>query len=528
MLGAGALGGQVFRVPAGCVAMSEWRRERMGCVGIPEEVRAVVASGPFTDTWESLGTVGVPSWYENGKFGIFVHWGLYSVPGFGSEWYPRGMYVEGSAEFEHHRATHGEQTSFGYKDFVEQFRAEQFDPVEWVGLFRRAGAQYVVPVGEHHDGFAMYRTSRSRWNAVEMGPRRDVIGELAAAVRDQWLVFGLSSHRAEHWWFFNGGMAFPSDVRDPALADLYGPAQPIWLPPNEQFLEDWLLRTCELVDSYQPQLVWFDWWIEQPAFEPYLRAFAAYYYNRAASWGKEVAINYKWDAFAPGSGVLDVERGVMPEASARFWQTDTATMRNSWGYVKERTYKTPSSILEDLVDVVSKNGAFLLNVGPAPDGTIPEEDRSILESVGSWMRVNGEAVYGTRPWVVHGEGPTKVPAGAHRERARGRFGVADIRFTQRARQATGGGYGPEGAVYATVLGVDAEARRAPELRLRIEALGSARGLNRGVAGQVELLGAGTLGSAEMSEEALVATVTREQLQGLPEGPLVLKIPTGVA
>jgi len=209
-----------------------------------------IPEGPFQPTWESLERYQVPQWCLDAKFGIFIHWGLYAVPGFGNEWYPRNMYQKGSAEFEHHLATYGPQAKFGYKDFIPLFRAEKFDPDHWAGLFRRAGAKFVVPVAEHHDGFAMYDCSHSEWNAAQMGPQLDLIGELAEAVRRQWLIFGLSSHRAEHWWFFDGGMEFDSDVQDPRNAGLYGPAQPRTTQPHEAFLEDWLALTCELVDKY--------------------------------------------------------------------------------------------------------------------------------------------------------------------------------------------------------------------------------------------------------------------------------------
>ncbi len=184
-----------------------------------------------------------------------------------------------------------------------------------------------MPVAEHHDGFALYDCAYSTWNAATMGPKRDLIGDLAEAVRRQWLVFGLSSHRAEHWWFFNGGMAFDADVQDARYADLYGPAQSESLPPNEAFLDDWLARTCELVDKYRPQLVWFDWWIEQPIFQPYLQRFAAYYYNRGADWQRGVTINYKHDAYPEGTAVFDVERGQLDDIRPRFWQTDTAVAK---------------------------------------------------------------------------------------------------------------------------------------------------------------------------------------------------------
>ena len=264
-----------------------------------------------------------------------------------------------------------------------------------------------------------------------MGPKRDLIGELASAVRKQWLTFGVSSHRAEHWWFFNGGMAFDSDVQDARYAGLYGPAQAEKLPPNEQFLDDWLLRTCELVDKYEPQLLYFDWWIQEPVFRSYLQKFAAYYYNRAAQWERGVVINHKYEAFPEGTAVFDVERGQLASIRPLFWQTDTAIAKNSWGYTLNQDYKTPASIIEDLVDIVSKNGTLLLNIGPRPDGTIPEPEEEILLSIGRWLIVNGEAIYGTRPWKIYGEGPTQIIDGAFTDTHRSPFTGQDIRFTTR-------------------------------------------------------------------------------------------------
>ena len=310
---------------------SDSRRE------ILENVTETNEAGPFSPDWESLTGVNVPTWYREGKFGIFIHWGIYSVPEFENEWYPRNMYIEGSAAYTHHLETYGSQKDFGYKDFIPAFTAEKFDADEWAALFRRAGAKFVVPVAEHHDGFAMYETSLSRWKATEMGPGRDVIGELAEAVRKQAMTFGLSSHRAEHWFFFNGGAKFDSRVLDPEFADFYGPAQRQELQPTQAYLEDWLARTAEVVDRYRPELVWFDWWIEEPAFAPYLQQFAAYYYNKAADWNRQVAINYKFDAFPPGTAVYDVERGQLSDIRPDFWQTDTSVSKNSWSHVVPRT-----------------------------------------------------------------------------------------------------------------------------------------------------------------------------------------------
>ena len=277
---------------------------------ILREVEAGIAEGPFRPDWDSIRAgYQVPAWYSDAKFGIFIHWGPYCVPGYANEWYPRQMYRQGTDVFRHHRETFGPQDRFGYKDFIADFTGTDFDPVAWATLFRRAGAQFVVPVGEHHDGFVMYDSELTRWNAAAMGPGRDVVRELADAVRAQSMVIGASSHRAEHWFFFNGGMRFDSDVADPAYADLYGPAQREEIRPSEAFLEDWLARTVEMVQHNDAQLLWFDWWIEQEVFQPWLAKFAAWYYNRAVARNRPVAINHKFDTFPPGTAVYDIERG---------------------------------------------------------------------------------------------------------------------------------------------------------------------------------------------------------------------------
>jgi alpha-L-fucosidase len=407
--------------------------------GFLKNVDEVIGAGPFRDNWDSLLRFKVPAWYQNGKFGIFIHWGVYSVPAFGNEWYPRNMYQQGTTEFEHHLATYGPQREFGYKDFIPQFKAEKFDPQFWADLFKKSGARFVIPVAEHHDGFQMYDSAFSSWNAAKMGPKRDVIGELAEAVREKGLVFGVSNHRAEHFFFFDGGLKFDSDVTDPRWADFYGPPHPAPhdlgdledAPPTKEHLEDWLARNCELVEKYKPQLVWFDWWIQNLAFKPYLKKFAAYYYNRAVTWDKEVAINYKFHAYEEGSAVFDVERGQLADIIPFFWQTDTSISKNSWGYVHGQDYKTAEEILCDLIDIVSKNGALLLNIGPRPDGTIPEPEQEILLEVGKWLAINGEAIYETRPWRVFGEGPTEVVAGPFNDTKRTSFSSEDVRFTQK-------------------------------------------------------------------------------------------------
>lgn len=468
-------------------------------------VRAVIDGGPFTDTWESLSGYRIPLWYTDAKFGIFLHWGVYSVPAFESEWYSRTMYLEGSPAFEHHVASYGPQSAFGYKDFIPSFVMDRFDPDDWAALFRRAGAQFVMPVAEHHDGFAMYDTDRSRWSAARMGPRRDVFGDLLAAVDRTWMVRAASSHRIEHWFFMNGGMRFDSDVRDPAYADFYGPAQREEIAPNERFLEDWLLRTVEIIDKYRPQVLWFDWWLEQPAAEPYRRQLAAYYYNRAAEWGREVVINYKWDAFPQGTAVYDIERGAMGEIRPFVWQNDTSISRTSWSWVDGHVYKSVADLVAELADVVSKNGVLLLNIGPRADGTIAPPERAILEALGDWLTRNGEAIYGSRPWVTAGEGPTPTVAGSFVDGDPIVYTARDVRFT--TRHDVTGDY-----VYAILLAPPADGVA------RIRALGSGSGLlTRGIR-EVTVLGSARPPEVRRSAEMIEVTIPEDARGEL--GPVV--------
>lgn len=386
----------------------------------------------YQATYESLKQYKTPEWFQDVKFGIFIHWGLYSVPAFGNEWYPRSMYLKETREFKHHVEKYGPQNKFGYKDFIPMFKAEKFDASAWIDLFKRSGAKYVVPVAEHHDGFAMYNTALSKWNAYNMGPKRDVIGELAAASKKAGLIFGVSSHRIEHWWFMNGGRRFDSDVNDPAYADFYGPAREENETLSPEYMNDWLLRCTELVEKYQPQLFWFDWWIEQPALDPWRKSFASYYYNKGIEWNKGVVLNNKYDkAYPEGTTVLDIERGKLASIRQLPWQTDDAVSYRSWGYIPEDSFKSPKYLINNLIDIVSKNGCLLLNIGPRSDGTIPEEAQNRLLAIGKWLEVNGEAIYATRPWSIYGEGPTKVSEGAFTDAKDKPFTAEDIRFTQK-------------------------------------------------------------------------------------------------
>ena len=396
-------------------------------------------TGPYRPDWESLRRYEAPDWYKDAKFGIFIHWGVYSVPAFGNEWYPRNMYQEGSDEYKHHLATYGPPSKFGYKDFIPRFKAEHFDPVQWAELFKASGARYVVPVFEHHDGFAMYDSGLSDWTAVKMGPHRDLYSELAKALRERGLRLGASSHRIEHNFFLEGGRKIDSDVNDPRYLAFYGPAHTWldgkktllqdWTYLSNEYLDDWLARDAEIVEKYEPDIMYFDWWIGQPNARRHVAKFAAFYYNHAASQGKVSVINYKDSALEEHSAVLDIERGQLSGIRPLYWQTDTSISNKSWGYIENDTFKSAETVVHQLVDIVSKNGNLLLNVGPRSDGTIPEQVQTILRDIGAWLKVNGEAIYGTRAWTKFGEGPTAVVEGAFHDTDTKSFTAQDFRFT---------------------------------------------------------------------------------------------------
>jgi alpha-L-fucosidase len=469
---AGARGALTMAALLLCLFSSAWTAAEDKIANALKKIDAGVAAGPFRPTWESLEKFQVPEWYQDAKFGIFIHWGVYSVPAFGDEWYPRRMYEEGREVFQHHIATYGPQSKFGYKDFIPQFKAEKFDAARWADLFRKAGAKYVVPVAEHHDGFPMYDCSFTEWSAAKMGPKTDVLGELASAIRKEGLHFCASTHRAEHWWFYDVGMLFDSDVADLRYEGLYGPARPQKSQPDKAYLDDWLARTCEIVDKYRPDLIWFDWWIEQPVFQPYLQKFAAFYYNRGAQWKRGVAINYKNKSFPEKAAVWDIERGKLDILRPYFWQTDTSICKRSWGYIQNHDYRSVDSIVDDLVDIVSKNGALLLNIGPRPDGTIPEPQEKILLDIGQWLKVNGEAIYGTRPWKIFGEGPTQVVGGSFKDTANKPFTGEDIRFTTKGDTIYAIALAwPEGG-RLTVISLASGAKYAPGKIQAVDLLGS--------------------------------------------------------
>ena len=442
----------------------------------PEDAR-------YKPTWESLACYEVPQWFKDAKLGIFIHWGVYSVPAFGNEWYPRNMYLKDNPAFEHHRRTWGAQSEFGYKHFIPMFKAERWDPEEWVDLFARSGAKYVVPVAEHHDGFPMYDCSYTQYNSAKMGPCRDVTAELARATRDRGLRFGVSSHRAFNWRYYTFAEDF--DTNDAQFAGLYGPAHGADEPASEAFLKDWFARTRELVDKFQPDVLWFDFGWHQPEFAPYWPQVAAYYYNAAERWGSEGVLNYK-DKFPPGTAVYDIERGKLEDIREEYWQTDTAVSYRSWGYIQEDEFKSVTTLVHDLVDIVSKNGNLLLNIGPRPDGTIPQEAADRLLGIGQWLQVNGEAVYGTSHWQTFGEGETKVAAGHHTEGDNKAFTCRDIRFTK-----------GDSALYAIFMGW-------PGKQMKIASLGAGGPVSAESIDEVTMLGVPS--TLEWSQDASGLTI----------------------
>jgi len=371
-------------------------------------------TGPFQPTWESLrDNYRVPSWLNQAKFGIFIHWGLYSIPARINEWYERYMYT---TDAQWHTEHYGPPDKFGYKDFIPLFKAPNYDPHQWADLFVRAGARYVVPVAEHHDGFAMWNSEITPWCAGKMGPHRDLIGELASAARARNLIFGLSSHRMEHHDFAYPAPGVPNDQFDPKYAGFYGPPIPGEMNEgnaSQAFQEDWLARVQELVDKYRPELIYFDNGVNPRAYDDVKLRAAAYYYNRAAEWHSSVTLATKDVAYLFGS-VQDFEKQqrapkwIYPAAG---WQVDDA-IGSTWGYTespKPETIRSAQSVIRELFEIASLGGNLLLNISPRGDGSIPDNQQQALLSTGDWLRINGEAIYNSRPWIRFGEGPLIPP-----------------------------------------------------------------------------------------------------------------------
>lgn len=374
-----------------------------------------IPKGRFEPAWDSIRkNYKTPKWFIDAKFGIMMHWGLYAVPAKQSEWYATHMYNNPEI-IKWHQEHFGMQDKFGYKDFIPMFTAEKFNPDEWAELFKKSGAKYVIPTAEHHDGFALYDSKLTRWDAMDMGPHRDLIGELAKSVRQQNLKFGVSNHRMENWSFmYPRDPGLKTDLFDPEYADFYGPPQPPKpgddvmsgknAPQSKEFLEEWLMRNQEIIDKYEPDILWFDNGINDRALDSIKLRLAAYYYNRADQWKKEVSLSTKSDAYLYGS-IRDFERQsrAPKEITDYAWQVDDPVL-NRFGYTEDSPITNAATVLNRLIENISKNGALLLNISPKADGTIPDNQQKLLLEIGQWLTVNGEGVYGSHAWTKFGEG----------------------------------------------------------------------------------------------------------------------------
>jgi len=445
-------------------------------------LRAAATDGPssYTPTWSSVDQhPPAPDWFQDAKFGIYYHWGVFSVPAFANEWYPRNMYFSGSAENNHHRSVYGEPSAWPYHNFINgandrsgrfvQFAPRlrsaggSFDPAEWAQLFADAGARFAGPVAEHHDGYSMWNSRVNEWNSVATGPRLDLLRLHADAIRAKGLKLIVSLHHAYNFTgFYERVPAQPTA----SLRKLYGQ-----LSAGEQ-QQLWFDKLREVIDGYQPDIIWQDF--NLPRIDESQRLnFLAYYFNQAVAWNKDVVTTYK-DGLNNRGSVFDFERGGPAGIQTPFWLTDDSISSSSWCYTVGIGYYSLDAMLHSLIDRVSKNGNMLLNIAPMADGTIPSGQRSILLGIGDYLRRFGESIYATRAWTAYGEGPTQMGGGSFVQPRAGTN--RDIRFTRSKDNRI---------LFATVLGW-------PGSTLNITTLNANR-INLSTLTSVQLLGS-TAGS----------------------------------
>lgn len=382
----------------------------MGPHATPEQVRAAIelanvpaVPGAVSETWQSAHDhYHVPQWLADAKFGIFIHFGLYSIPGV-NEWYQKYMYSHGEIRAGH-VARFGPLNEFGYKDFIPLFTLPKFDPDEWAAIFAASGARWVMPTAEHHDGYSLWDSKVNPFNSVRTGPKRDFIGELGAAVRAKGMKFGVTNHTIEHYDFIETHN-IPADVKtdldDPAYVDFY------WTDHSDerltQHMVNWLTRNIELIDQYEPDLMWFDNGINHRMFDSLKLKVAAYYYNRAAARRKKVTLTGKGTSFIAGS-VQDFEDiGRAPTEATDFTWMVHDRLIETWGWSENAKITETGEIIRRLIEVVSRNGVYALNVAPKGDGSIPDNQQRALREIGEWLTVNGEGIYGTKPWRAGSE-----------------------------------------------------------------------------------------------------------------------------
>ena len=403
---------------------------------------------PFQETWESLGKHDEkPAWFKDAKLGIYAHWGPVSTANIGLErgtgWYGLNMYQDEAYDwatgekrlkngkpvvngvFKGHVKNHGHPSEAGYKDIIPKFKPTAFDPAEWAELFAKSGAKFAGPVAMHHDNFAMWDSEVTRWN-VKKFTGIDVTGVLKEEIEKRDMKFITSFHHAFTWVYYANAYKFDATEE---TSDLYTDQHDLTdFKPTKRFHDEWFAKLKEVVDKYEPDVVWFDWWVEELE-EEYRKKFLAYYFNKGKEWGKDVVVSYKNTSFPANTGVHDYERG-RPNKIKDFWMTDTSP--GAWFYRQNAKFVEPNEIIDILIDIVSKNGLMLLNVPPNPDGSIPQEMKDLLLTMGQWLEVNGEGIYGTRPWTSFGEGPTRIKGGGHKvEKQKIVYKENDIRFTKK-------------------------------------------------------------------------------------------------
>jgi alpha-L-fucosidase len=401
------------------------------CIGVVVWTGVVMAQNKsYKPTWNSLRMHQTPQWFKDAKFGIYTHWGIYSVPAEGPNgtWYGYFMYREGK-QYDYHLKHYGKPEEFGYKDFIPMFKAEKFNAEEWAELFQKAGAQFAGPVAEHHDGFAMWDTKYSEWNAAKMGPHRDVVSELERAIKKRGMKFVTTFHHDTHWWFFpTWDKRF--DCADPRYAGLYGPIHEKGEAPTGEYNQNWKNKIIEVIDKYDPDLIWFDTGLGA-IMDKVRREVMANYFNQALKGEKEVVVAFKDNDLPPGVGVVDLELAQKRELTYNDWMTDTSVDdQGAWSYVNNINYKSADRLIDNMIDIVSKNGCLLLSVGPKSDGSIPDEVKDCLLEIGEWLQVNGEAIYGTTAWTSYGEGPTNLKTDNNfNNEEELKYTGEDIRFT---------------------------------------------------------------------------------------------------
>lgn len=407
----------------------------------------------YEANWQSLANHNeAPDWFQDAKLGIYFHWGVYSVPAFGNEWYPRWMHFEDRKEYQHHVENYGHPSDFGYHDFVPMFTAEHFNAEEWAELFKKAGARFAGPVAEHHDGFSMWDSEVNPWNAKDKGPGVDITGELKTALEKRDIKLITTFHHAKHlqrYWdtreeeinnltvesgqrFYNSHYPLFPDMptldRESERKHLYGNI------PEEEWLEKvWFGKLKEVIHKYEPDIIWFDSWLDEIP-EAYRQKFCAYYLNEAQKWDKEVVIVRKQDDLPLTLSIDDLEKSRKNELTPEVWMTDETISKGSWCYTEGLEIKEGIDVLHVLIDIVSKNGILLLNISPKADGTIPADQRQVLLTMGTWLEEFGDCIYGSRPWITYGEGPVREPEGHFDNRfefLKIKYSYEDVRYTQK-------------------------------------------------------------------------------------------------